>query len=44
MRKRRLAELQTQYNVKAQEIHDMHEMEEGNIEAAKVREICPLQG
>lgn len=35
MRKRRLAELQTQYNVKAQEIHDMHEMEEGNIEAAK---------
>ncbi|XP_066472424.1 outer dynein arm-docking complex subunit 3 isoform X1 [Tiliqua scincoides] len=35
MRKRRLAELQTQYSSKEQEIHDMHEMEEGNIEAAK---------
>lgn len=38
MRKLRLEELQTQYSTKAQEINDMQEMEEGNIEAAKVRE------
>ncbi|XP_053152488.1 outer dynein arm-docking complex subunit 3 [Hemicordylus capensis] len=35
MRKRRLDELQLQYSNKEQDIHDMQEMEERNIEAAK---------
>uniref|UniRef100_A0A8D2LF11 Coiled-coil domain containing 151 n=1 Tax=Varanus komodoensis TaxID=61221 RepID=A0A8D2LF11_VARKO len=35
MRKRRLEELQLQYSTRAQEINDMHALEEGNIETAK---------
>ncbi|XP_054842241.1 outer dynein arm-docking complex subunit 3-like [Eublepharis macularius] len=35
VRKHRLEELQLQYSIRAQEVHDLQELEEGNVEVAK---------